>query len=82
MSNKFSTKQKQRRTVQDVMPMIPGLRFYFSVINIDYINLMMFDLGMWFMTCVTRKEVERSEPLKRALPQVRVGAPFSKDHRS
>ena len=27
------------------------------------------------MTCVTRKEVERSEPLKRALPQVRVGAP-------
>ena len=68
--------------VQDVMPMIPGLRFYFSVIDNGYINFMMFDLGMWFMTCVTRKEVERSEPLKRALPQVRVGAPFSKDHRS
>jgi len=34
------------------------------------------------MTCVTRKEVERSEPFKRAWPQVRVGAPVSKDHRS
>jgi len=30
------------------------------------------------MTCVTRKEFERSETLKRACPQVRVEAPVSK----
>jgi len=27
------------------------------------------------VTSITRKEIERSEPLKRTLPQVRVGAP-------